>query len=822
MIAPHHRLHHLFAASSLLASLQPLTGCAAPDPTPDEALRRAFPDQAAAVLSVGPGFLRSGGGLERAAAGRRGGVVARLPSDGSGEILFALDGGEALRVREVGAEGEAMLAERAVAYRRAGGSSFWTATPAGVEEWLLLDAAAVQREAPVAAWEVQGGALAERDGAIEIADATGAVRLRVTAPAAYAAGGREVGARLAARGARIELFVDAEGEQVLVDPEWQSPPPPAMGTRRTRHAAAPLGSGVLVTGGTGIAGTSLASTELFDPAEGAWSSSPVAGTMRRARTNHAAMALDSDRILVVGGDDSGANSTYEVYDALANEWVMGSVIPLLTSGDDGAEQPAPLYHHTVTRLAGASGEVLIVGGQGDLDHLVVFRNVFRYDPSTGELTEAAPLLEARTQHTATLLVSGEVLVVGGYRGTGLRSTELYNPTLDRWRPGPMMMERAERYLHTATRLQDGRVLVLGYTPAPQIYDPATETFSAGARMVNDSSRFGHSATLLPNGCVLVAGGRLSSSHSSDAELYNPDENEWIVTAPLRAPRAYHEATYLDEDRSVMLTGGEDQNQKLATVERFTLGQPGEACADRCECQSGFCVDGVCCDIACDRGACDACSAAAGAAADGTCSLLTGPACDDGNACTSGDACREGTCAGADDDASACDDGNPCTRDACSQGLCVGTNDDGGDCEDGDLCTRDFCQGGSCAAEPITCEATDECHVNGTCDPETGSCVAPRKEDGVMCEDGGVCLGGDCIHDLPEASSSSQGGTGAAGSAEGAGGAGSGPATDDDGGCGCRAAGAAAPGGGAAAAVLMAAAASRAARRRRWPRPATPR
>ncbi|HTN87491.1 MAG TPA: hypothetical protein VL242_27585, partial [Sorangium sp.] len=413
MIAPHRRLYLLFAASALLTSLQPLAGCAAPDPPPDEALRSAFPDQAAAVLSVGPGFLRSGGGLERAAARRRGGVVARLPSDGSGEILFALDGGEALRVREVGAEGEAMLADRAVIYRRAGGSSFWTATPAGVEEWLLLDAAAVQREAPVAAWEVQGGAPAERDGAIEIADAAGAVRLRVTAPAAYGAGGREVGARLAARGARIELFVDAEGEQVLVDPEWQSPAPPAMGTRRTRHAAAPLGAGVLVTGGTSVAGTSVASTELFDPAGGAWSSSPAPGTMRRARTDHAAVALDSDRVLVVGGDDSGANSTYEVYDAAAMEWVMGGAIPLHNPSDG---QPAPLYRHTATRLASASGEVLIVGGQGDLDQIEIFKNVFRYDQSTGELTEVAPLLEARTQHTATLLDSGEVLVVGGLRG----------------------------------------------------------------------------------------------------------------------------------------------------------------------------------------------------------------------------------------------------------------------------------------------------------------------------------------------------------------------------------------------------------------------
>ncbi|WP_437624556.1 kelch repeat-containing protein [Sorangium sp. So ce1151] len=824
MIAPHRRPHLLFAASALLASLQPLTGCAAPDPPLDEALRSAFPDQAAAVLSVGPGFLRSGGGrLERAAAGRRGGVAARLPSDGGDAIVFELDGGATVRAREVGAEGEAMLADRAVAYRRAGGSSFWTATPAGVEEWLLLDAAAVQRAAPVAAWEVQGGALAERDGAIEIADAAGAVRLRVTAPAAYAAGGREVGARLAARGARIELFVDAEGEQVLVDPEWESPAPPAMGTRRTRHAAAPLGTGVLVTGGTSLAGTSLASTELYDPAEGAWSSSsPAPGAMRRARTEHAAIALDSNRVLVVGGDSSGANSTYEVYDALAMEWVMGGVIPLRSPSD----QPVPLYHHTATRLAGASGEVLIVGGQGDLDHVVVFSNVFRYDPSTGELTEAAPLLEPRTLHTATLLDSGEVLVVGGYHNTGLRTTELYDPMADAWRPGPSMSEGAERYLHTATRLQDGRVLMIGYTSVPDIYNPVTETFSAGARMINDSSRFGHSATLLPNGCVLVAGGRLSSSHSSDAELYNPDENEWIVTAPLSAPRAFHEATYLDEDGSVMLTGGDNQSQKLATVERFTLGQPGEACADRCECQSGFCVDGVCCDAACDLGACDACSVAAGASADGTCSLLTGTACNDDNPCTSGDACNAGACVGTNDDTAACGGDEPCTRYACVGGSCVATDDDDAPCDDDNSCTTDdICRAGTCAGEAITCAATDGCHEDGTCDPETGKCVPQSKADNAPCEDGGVCIAGGCVHPSQASSSSSQGGAGAGeamGPAEDAGGGGAGPETDDEGGCGCRAAGAAAPGGSAAAALLMAAAAWRASRRRRRRCPSTPR
>ncbi|XYH99866.1 Kelch repeat-containing protein [Sorangium sp. So ce1128] len=819
MTRPHRDLYILLAAAALLASLQPLAGCAAPDAPPDEALRSAFPDRAAAVLSVGPGFVRSDGGLARAAAGRPGGVMARLPSEGSDAILFSLDGDTTLRVREVGVEGEAMLADRAVAYRRAGGSSFWTATPEGVEEWLLLEAEAVQRGAPVAAWEVQGGALAERHGAIEIADAAGAVRLRVTAPAAYASGGREVGARLTARGARIELFVDAEGEQVLVDPEWQSPPPPAMGSSRSRHAAALLGTRMVVTGGTNTSGVSVRSAEIYDPAEDEWSASPAPGNMLRARTEHTATAIDGDRVLVVGGDvEEGdePSSTYEVYDARSGVWTMGGTIHVLNPMND---YPGPLYRHTATRLAGEAGEVLIVGGGADLDQAAVYDDVFRYNPSTGELTPAAPLGEGRLLHTATLLDSGEVLVVGGYNGTGLLTTELYDPVNDMWSPGPSMTSGAERYMHTATLLLDGRVLVIGYSALTEIYDPGTKLFEAGKPMLRFSERHGHSATLLPNGCVLVAGGRIDrNTYYTDTELYNPEDDRWIQAAPLRAPRAFHEATYLEEDGSVMITGGEERNQKYATVERFTLSQPGAPCSDRCECQSGFCVDGVCCDAPCDGGACDACSKAAGGPADGTCSLLTGPACDDGEPCTSGDTCRAGTCAGTDDDTATCDDPNPCTREACRAGDCVHTNDDTMACDDGDLCTINFCRAGDCAAEEIPCNAMDECHEKGTCDPGSGECVYPRKEDRVTCEEDGVCIGGNCIHGAPEASSSSQGG---AGGEEASGGGGSGPATDE-GGCGCRAAGAAAPGGGAAAALFIATAASRASRRRRRPCPATPR
>src|SRR5262249_48717826 len=69
-----------------------------------------------------------------------------------------------------------------------------------------------------------------------------------------------------------------------------------------------------------------------------------------------------------------------------------------------------------------------------------------------------------------------------------------------------------RYYHTATLLQDGRVLVAGgvidgsayVTNTAEIYDPATNAWSATGSM--NVARGFHSAVLLPDGKVLVTGG----------------------------------------------------------------------------------------------------------------------------------------------------------------------------------------------------------------------------------------------------------------------------------------------------------------------------
>src|SRR5678815_5328856 len=79
---------------------------------------------------------------------------------------------------------------------------------------------------------------------------------------------------------------------------------------------------------------------------------------------------------------------------------------------------------------------------------------------TGTWSAGRSLETARTNHTATLLPSGKVLVAGGRGGSGfLVSAELHDPLTDTWHAaGSLTTARAN---HTATLLPSGKVLAVG-------------------------------------------------------------------------------------------------------------------------------------------------------------------------------------------------------------------------------------------------------------------------------------------------------------------------------------------------------------------------
>ena len=182
----------------------------------------------------------------------------------------------------------------------------------------------------------------------------------------------------------------------------------------------------------------------------------------------------------------------------------------------------------------------------------------QYQPN---FTQTGSMSTPRYYHTATRLNDGRVLVVGGYDAEGrtLASAEIYNPSTGTWsNTGGLHYARTD---HQAVLLNSGKVLVFGgfnilteqCLSTAELYDPSTGVWATTGPMTFGRRLF--ASTKLADGKVLAVGGYLGNQNLASAEKYDPASDTWSSAGNMLTPRRNHTATTLNNGKVMVVGGG---------------------------------------------------------------------------------------------------------------------------------------------------------------------------------------------------------------------------------------------------------------------------
>jgi hypothetical protein len=319
------------------------------------------------------------------------------------------------------------------------------------------------------------------------------------------------------------------------------------------------------------------------------------------------------------------------------------------------------------------------------------------------MLDGGSLSEPRTGHTATLLPTGDVLLVDGLtKGATLDEQE--------------MLVTAELWRELRGTDPDARPMLAPLTGAATPGAPLTVTGSG---------------LLVPS---LGTGGFQPSPSNKAVGVWVPLEGptsiglltEWSPNAAVWRPTS---SPFAGPGLLFAVTNGVLSNGVSVTLEQSAAGKP---CSADGGCATGFCADAVCCDTRCD-GACEACSEDKSGAESGTCTPVPSGADPDAEC---GDQSAEtcGTIGG-------CDGSGACMRYA-----------DGTDCSaGGEVCYAGVCGGAECVDGHLVVSGHGERDCSPfRCAPGDKSCFeAPCRSnleciDGLACSADGLCvlLGGE--------------------------------------------------------------------------------
>src|SRR6266568_4405744 len=340
---------------------------------------------------------------------------------------------------------------------------------------------------------------------------------------------------------------------------------------RFAHVAMRLSDGrVLVAGGiSGISG--LKTAELYDPTTGTWS---VTGSMAWERIGLAAAPLPDGRVLVAGGarfnqacaDPPAGNST-EIYDPATGAWTLtGSMHdPRMWAFDDMSAA------NFMTLLP--DGRVLAAGGLNRCNNsgcdIAFLQSAEIYDPASGVWTATGSLAAGRWRHQMMLLSDGRVLVAGGRQSNAvLGSAEIYDPATGVFNPAGTLVTARQDF--TATLLTNGSVLLAAGQGITGILKSA-ELFTPNHA---PSADVAPSVAAANEGSAVNFDGRGSSDPDGDALTYAWDFGDGAVGSGATVSH-----TYADNGSYAVVLTVSDGNATSTARARADIANVAPAVAD---------------------------------------------------------------------------------------------------------------------------------------------------------------------------------------------------------------------------------------------------
>jgi len=302
------------------------------------------------------------------------------------------------------------------------------------------------------------------------------------------------------------------------------------------------------------------------------------GGLARPRSDAVAMVLPDGRVVLIGGiDEDGPVAEIETL------FDDGMDLTADTTGTLHGDLPRVAHAAYLVQDSGSDleGKVVVLGGDttcadffcspvaGEVEDVVVF------DPEDNSTDVLGEMDEPQVAGKGVALPGGLHGMTGGFQSgmtddVYVQRAQIFDPYDDDTVSAESVDAREQ---HTATLLDDDTVLVAaGYGPSgaalallstAQIWTPDSSVEDTGELI---DARYRHTATLLHDKTVLFAGGATGNawdaagSGMDSAEIYNPTAESFEpLAALLNHARQRHVAVAVgDDDHRILICGGVEE------------------------------------------------------------------------------------------------------------------------------------------------------------------------------------------------------------------------------------------------------------------------